>query len=85
MINAFDIACAQHWLILPEALEKILAIANRDFDADVLVRARADWENRKALATSSAARRSTARARSRSVRTVSRWCQWSARSCAIRT
>jgi ClpP class serine protease len=52
VINAFDIACAQHWLILPEALEKILAIANRDFDADVLVRARADWENRKALATS---------------------------------
>jgi len=51
VINAFDIACAQHWLILPEALEKILAIANRDFDADVLVRARADWENRKALAT----------------------------------
>lgn len=51
MINAFDIACAQHWLILPEALEKVLAIANRDFDADVLMRARADWEDRKALAT----------------------------------
>ncbi len=51
MINAFDVACAQHWLILPEALEKILAIANRDFDADVLMRAREDWDNRKALAT----------------------------------
>jgi ClpP class serine protease len=51
VINAFDVACAQHWLILPEALEKILAIANRDFDADVLIRARAEWESRQALAT----------------------------------
>jgi ClpP class serine protease len=51
MINAFDVACAQHWLILPEALEKILAIANRDYDADVLLRAKTEWENRQALAT----------------------------------
>jgi ClpP class serine protease len=51
MINAFDVACAQHWLILPEALEKILAIANRDIDSSVLVAARADWERREALAT----------------------------------
>lgn len=56
MINAFDVACAQHWLILPEALEKILAIANRDFDSDVLLRARAEFDSRKALATQSGAR-----------------------------
>lgn len=51
MINAFDVACAQHWLILPEALERILAIANRDYDADVLLRARSAWAERQALAT----------------------------------
>jgi ClpP class serine protease len=56
MINAFDVACAQHWLILPEALEKILAIANRDFDGEALVAARADWEKREALATQSGSR-----------------------------
>ena len=51
MINAFDTACAQHWLILPEALEKILAIANRDLDSAALVEARQDWVKREALAT----------------------------------
>lgn len=52
MINAFDMACAQHWLILPEALERILAIANRDLDAAALVAARADLMAKpRALAT----------------------------------
>lgn len=51
MINAFDIACAQHWLILPEALEKVLAIASRDFDSAMLMEARQDWLRREALAT----------------------------------
>ena len=51
MINAFDIACAQHWLILPEALEKILAIASRDFDHGSLVAARDEWMKREALAS----------------------------------
>lgn len=36
MIRAFDIACAQHWLILPDALERILAICERDFDHEAL-------------------------------------------------
>jgi len=56
MINAFDMACAQHWLILPEALEKILAIASRDFDAPALMAARDEWLKREALATQSGKR-----------------------------
>lgn len=36
MIKAFDIACGAHWLILPDALEKIVAIAERDFDHKAL-------------------------------------------------
>jgi signal peptide peptidase SppA len=36
MIDAFRIACSQNWLILPDALEKILAIADRNFDAEAL-------------------------------------------------
>lgn len=56
MINAFDMACAQHWLILPEALEKILAIASRDFDAPALMAARDEWMKRAALATQSGRR-----------------------------
>lgn len=36
MIKAFDIACAQHWLILPDALERILAICERDFTHEAL-------------------------------------------------
>ena len=32
MIKAFDVACGAHWLILPAVLEKIVAIAERDFD-----------------------------------------------------
>ncbi|MBN8887580.1 MAG: S49 family peptidase [Rudaea sp.] len=36
MIRAFDVACAQHWLILPDALERILAICERDFSHEAL-------------------------------------------------
>lgn len=36
MIKAFDIACAQHWLILPDALERILSICERDFTHEAL-------------------------------------------------
>jgi signal peptide peptidase SppA len=36
MIKAFDVACGAHWLILPDALEKIVAIADRDFNNSAL-------------------------------------------------